>query len=268
MSNQTMECSKSENMDLIQGASVLLADAFCANGVEELSSIGCTVILEPSLQEDALVDAISSMKPDILVVRSTRVTSTMLDASERLSVVIRAGAGFDTIDVDGASKRGIFVANCPGKNSVAVAELTWSLILSCDRRVPDQVIDMRRGVWNKKEYSDARGLHGRTLGVVGLGGIGLEVAQRGNAFGMNVIAWSRSLTDEKASELGICRCETLLDLAKKSDVVTVHVSSTQDTEKLINEAFLNTMKDGAIFVNTLLLVCRRDRQFISAVSNG
>ena len=250
MLNQTMECSKCENRDLTQGTIVLLSDAFCAEGIEELSSIGCTVNFEPTLKEDTLIDAISSVKPDILVVRSTKVTCSMLDASEHLSVVIRAGAGYDTIDVDAASKRGVFVANCPCKNSVAVAELTWSLILSCDRRVPDQVIDLRRGVWNKKEYSDAMGLHGRTLGVVGLGEIGLEVAQRGIAFGMNVIAWSRSLTDEKATELGICRCETLQGLAKESDVVTVHVASTPDTEQLIDAAFLHAMQDGAIFVNT------------------
>lgn len=250
MSNQTMECSKSNNLDQKQGTSVLLADSICTDGIEQLSSIGCAVHVEPTLKEDSLLDAISAMKPDILVVRSTRVTSAMLDASEHLSVVIRAGAGYDTIDVDGASKRGIFVANCPGKNSIAVAELTWSLILSCDRRVPDQVIDLRRGAWNKREYSDARGLHGRTLGVIGLGEIGLEVAQRGNAFGMNVIAWSRSLTNEKATDLGVCRCESLLELAKKSDVVTVHISSTPTTEQLIDETFLNAMNNGAIFINT------------------
>ena len=250
MSTPTIKRSKCESVDLKQGTTVLLADSFYTDGIEELSSIGCTVKFDPTLKEDALVDAISTMNPDILVVRSTRVTSHMLDASERLSVVIRAGAGYDTIDVDGASKRGVFVANCPGKNSIAVAELAWSLILACDRRVPDQVIDLRCGVWNKKEYSDARGLHGRTLGVVGLGEIGLEVAKRGNAFGMNVMAWSRSLTNEKAAELGIFRCESLQDLANKSDVVTVHVSANPDTEHLIDAAFLHEMNDGAIFVNT------------------
>jgi len=250
MSTRSVDRSGSEHGDVKQGVVVLFADAFYSDGVEELSLFGCSVKLDPSLMDGSLVDAIASLNPDILVVRSTRVTNEMLDASERLSVVIRAGAGYDTIDVDAASKRGVFVANCPGKNSIAVAELAWSLILSCDRRIPDQVTDLRRGVWNKKEYSDARGLHGRTLGVIGLGGVGLEVAKRGIAFGMNVVAWSRSLTDEKASKLGIYRCKNLLDLAKTSDVVTVHVSATPDTEGLIDAAFLAAMKDCAIFVNT------------------
>jgi len=250
MSNQLTERSTEENLDTTQGSVVLMADAFCDEGVDELKSSGCTVTLDPSLKDETLLAAISDMNPDILVVRSTKVSCKMLDASERLSVVIRAGAGYDTIDIEGASNRGIFVANCPGKNSIAVAELTWALILSCDRRVPDQVIELRDGTWNKKEFSDAKGLHGRTLGIVGFGGIGQEVAKRGIAFGMKVIAWSRSLTDEKASELGVCICDSLIDLAKMSDVVSVHVSKTPETDQLIDTPFLNAMKDGSIFVNT------------------
>ena len=250
MSNQLTERSISKNLDPKHRSVVLMADAFCEEGVDELNSNGCTVTLDPSLKDEALLAAISEMDPDILVVRSTKVSSKMLDASERLSVVIRAGAGYDTIDVEGASNRGIFVANCPGKNSIAVAELTWALILSCDRRVPDQVIELRDGRWNKKEYSDAKGLHGRTLGIVGLGGIGQEVARRGIAFGMKVVAWSRSLTEEIASEFGVYKCDTLIDLAKMSDVVTVHVSKTTETDQLIDTPFLNAMKDGSIFVNT------------------
>lgn len=174
----------------------------------------------------------------------------MVHASSKLGVIIRAGAGYDTIDVASASSRGIFVANCPGKNSIAVAELAWSLILCCDRRVPDQVADLRTGKWRKTTYSKANGLFGRTLGIVGLGGVGVEVARRGQAFGMNVIAWSRGLTQERASELGLGWCENLHNLAKMSDVVTVHIASTQETEHLIDEAFLDLMKDGAVFVNT------------------
>lgn len=250
MVHQMKEQPASEIQDTTQGVVVLMADSFCTEGVIQLTSMGCIVILDPSLNDESLIAAISEVNPHILVVRSTKVSSKMLDASERLSVVIRAGAGFDTVDIDSASNRGIFVANCPGKNSIAVAELTWALILSCDRRVPDQVIELRKGAWNKKEYSDARGLHGRTLGVIGLGGIGQEVMKRGIAFGMNVVAWSRSLTDEMANTLGICKCDDLMDLATMSDVVTVHVSATTETEKLIDSSFLDAMRDGAIFVNT------------------
>jgi D-3-phosphoglycerate dehydrogenase len=208
------------------------------------------LIVEPSLKDQSLVAAIEATNPDMLIVRSTKVTSEMLDASENLSVVIRAGAGYDTIDVSAASRRGISVANCPNKNSIAVAELAWSLILSCDRRVPDQVSDLRDGRWKKKEYSKAKGLHGRTLGVIGLGGIGIEVASRAIAFGMKVVAWSRSLTEDLANELGIQRCERLLDLASISDVVSIHLASTPETEKIINSEFLEAMKDESIIVNT------------------
>ena len=99
----------------------------------------------------------------------------MIGSTESLALIVRAGAGFDTIDVIEASKKGVFVANCPGKNSIAVAELAWGLILSCDRRIPNQTIRLREGQWEKKAFSKTRGLYGRTLGVIGLGGIGREV---------------------------------------------------------------------------------------------
>ena len=250
MSNQTLENATYDTLSDSHLAVVLLADSFRPKGMEALGSLGCEVILDSSLKDGALVEAIANTNPDILVVRSTKITAEMLDASENLSVVIRAGAGYDTIDVEAASKRGIFVANCPNKNAIAVAELTWALILSCDRKVPDQVTDLRHGRWNKKEYAKANGLHGRTLGVVGLGGIGKEVIRRGAAFGMNIIAWSRSLTDQGAAELGINRCDSLLNLAKMSDVVTIHLASTPETKNIIDELFLDTMQDGATLINT------------------
>ena len=250
MSNKAVEPSLRECSTQKPLASVLCADSFRECGIKALKSLGCKLEVDPSLKEQSLVDAIAASNPDILVVRSTKVTAEMLDASEKLSVVVRAGAGYDTIDVAAASERSIFVANCPSKNSIAVAELAWSLILSCDRRVPDQVVDLRAGKWNKKEYAQAKGLHGRTLGVVGLGGIGREVASRGRGFGMKIAAWSQSLTEERAVELDVARCESLIDLARVSDVVTVHVASTPETENLINAEFLDAMQDGATLINT------------------
>jgi len=250
MSNQTVECVDSDTSSVGSSSVVLLADSFQSKGIEALKSIGCQVELDPSLKGDLLTKAMGEKNPNILVVRSTKVTSEMMDVSNRLSMIIRAGAGYDTIDVEAASNRGISVANCPGKNSVAVAELVWGLILSCDRRIPDQVSALRAGTWAKKEYSNASGLFGRTLGIVGLGGIGLEVMKRAQSFGMNVVAWSRSLSDERATAIGIVRCKTLQELAEMSDVVSVHVASSHDTENLIDEQFLSSMRDNAIFVNT------------------
>src|SRR5437016_6916013 len=149
---------------------VLVADKFEKSGIDGLKAAGCHVAYEPDLKEESLVQAIGSSGADVLIVRSTKVTTDMLDAG-RLSLIVRAGAGYNTIDVAAASKRGIYVSNCPGKNAIAVAELAFGLILSLDRRIADNVIALRAGQWNKNEFSKAKGLFGRTLGLIGLGQI-------------------------------------------------------------------------------------------------
>ncbi len=229
---------------------VLIADKFQANGIEALKSAGCEVVFEPDLSADSIADAMQQHQPAILIVRSTKVSAKAIAAAELLNLIVRAGAGYDTIDIAAASRKGIYVANCPGKNSVAVAELVWGLILACDRRIPDQTLDLRNQAWNKKEYSKARGLYGRTLGIVGTGRIGMEVAHRGQAFGMNVVAWSRSLSQEKAGELGVGYCADLMELASASDVISVNVAANSDTKHLIDESFVKAMKPGAFFINT------------------
>jgi D-3-phosphoglycerate dehydrogenase len=230
---------------------VLIADAFDQTGIEQLEALGCQVRLHPDLTADTLPPAIAEHDPDVLIVRSTKVRTPALDGANRLSLIVRAGAGYDTIDLATASAKGIFVANCPGMNSVAVAELAWALILACDRRVPDQCADIRAGTWNKKEYAEgAAGLHGRTLGIVGLGRIGREVAQRGKAFGMKVIAWSQSLTEQRAHELGLGYCSNLINLAKLADVISVHVAATTETQGLIGKKFCAALKPGAYLINT------------------
>lgn len=229
---------------------VLIVDKFESTGVEELEAIGCDVTLEPDLADDALLKTVTSLDPEILIVRSTKVRGDVFDAAASLALVVRAGAGYDNIDINAASASGVFVANCPGKNAMAVAELTWALILACDRRVPDQTIDLRDGTWNKKEYTKAEGLYGRTLGVVGLGQIGQEVAHRARAFGMRVTAWSRSLTEERADELGVDYCSKLINLAKVSDVVSINIAANAETEKLIGRKFFAALKPGAYVINT------------------
>ncbi len=229
---------------------VLIADKFEQAGLDGLNRLGCTVTFEANLTADDLPAAIGDHDPDVLIVRSTKVGEAVFGAPSKLSLVIRAGAGYDTIDVTAASARGVFVANCPGKNSIAVAELVWALILTCDRRLPDQTADLRRGTWNKKEYAKAPGLYGRTLGVVGLGRIGREVAQRGKAFGMKVVAWSRSLTQEQADELGVGYCSNLINLAKLADVVSINIAATDETAGLIGRKFCAALKDGAYLINT------------------
>src|SRR5678815_2630670 len=168
---------------------VLIADQFEQSGIDAIVAAGCDVLYQPSLADQQLADALTAMRPDVLIVRSTKVTEPML-ADTSLSLIVRAGAGVNTIDVNGASRRGIYVSNCPGKNAVAVAELTFALMLALDRRIADNVIDLRAGRWNKKEYAKARGLFGRTLGIIGYGNIGQEMARRAHGFGMRTIVWS------------------------------------------------------------------------------
>ena len=228
---------------------VLIADKFEESGRISLRTIGCEISFQPDLKDDALVQAIAKEQPDVLIVRGTKVTEPMLAAGP-LKLIVRAGAGYNTIDVAAASRRGIYVANCPGKNSVAVAELAFALILALDRRIADNVIALRAGQWNKKEFSKARGLFGRTLGLVGVGKIGQEMIPRAKAFGMPVVAWSRSLTHERAERLSVERKETPLDVARVADVVSVHVALKPDTRTLIGADFFKAMKDGAYLINT------------------
>jgi D-3-phosphoglycerate dehydrogenase len=228
---------------------VLVADKFPDSGQSDLRQAGFEVVYDPELKDDALAQAIDKTGSDVLVVRSTKVTSAMLEAG-RLSLVVRAGAGYNTIDVKTASARGIYVANCPGKNSIAVAELAFGLILALDRRIPENAADLRQGKWNKKEYSKARGLFGRTLGLVGVGQIGREMIPRAKAFGLDVVAWSRSLTEERASELEIERKASPLEVARAADIVSIHVALKDDTRNLIDWSFFEAMRDGAFFINT------------------
>src|SRR5215210_6197524 len=165
---------------------VLIADKFEQSGRDGLDAAGCDYSFQPDVKDEPLAEAIRGYQPDVLVVRGTKVSEPMLDAGP-LKLVVRAGAGYNTIDVAAASRRGIYVSNCPGKNAVAVAELTFALILALDRRIPDNVAELRTGRWNKKEFSKARGLFGRTLGLLGYGSIGQEVARRGLAFGTRVL---------------------------------------------------------------------------------
>ena len=229
---------------------VLVADKLEDVGLEGLRSLGCEVYYEPQLEGEALGWRLRDTGADVLVVRSTKVTAAQMDQGKSLSLMVRAGAGVNTIDLAAASTRAISVSNCPGRNAVAVAELAWGLILALDRRIPDQTADLKAGLWNKAEYARARGLAGRTLGIAGFGAIGRQVASRGLAFGMRIVAWSPSLTVEQAAEAGVDRAATLADLAARSDVVSVHLALTKETRGILGGAFFDAMRPGALFVNT------------------
>ena len=229
---------------------VLIADALPEDKVEALKELECEVAVDGSLKDEALLAELTKSKPGVVIVRSTKVTGEMIAANPELKLIIRAGAGVNTIAVDEASKAGVKVANCPGKNAVAVAELAFGLLISLDRNIPDNVADLRAGKWDKAKYSKAEGLYGKTLGIIGVGGIGKEFIKRAQAFGMKVIAWSRSLTEGKAKDLGVTFAEKPADVAASADVVSVHLAMTPDTKGLIDSGFFGQMKQGAFFINT------------------
>src|SRR6059036_1614022 len=232
---------------------VLVADKFEQSGIDGLKAAGCEVVYQPDLKDAALAQALRETGADVLVVRGTNVTAPMLEAGA-LSLVVRAGAGYNTIDVATASARGIYVSNCPGKNAIAVAELAFALLLALDRRIPENVADLRAGSWNKKEYSKAKGLFGRTLGLLGYGNIGQEMARRADAFGMPIVVWSRRFAGGKeniaSSPIPMQLAASPEEVAGRADVLSVHLALAPETRGVVNAAVLDKLKPGSYFVNT------------------
>ena len=227
----------------------LLADRIAEPGPSLLNDAGVEVVADPDLTAETLPAAVSETAADVLVVRSTRVSGEALRAGQ-LKLVVRAGAGFNTIDVETASELGVMVANCPGKNAAAVAELAFGLIIALDRHIADNVGELRAGRWNKLGFSDAKGLSGSTLGLLGTGHIGRAMIPIARAFGMNVIAWSRSLSPTLAAELDIGHRSYPTDVARDADVVSVHVALTPETRHMVGAELLDAMKPGAYLINT------------------
>ncbi len=230
---------------------VLIADKMPDAARTRLQEARLEVLVDPSLDGETLTAALREHDPDVLVVRSTKVRSEHFAAARSLELVVRAGAGTNTIDIDSAGAKGVFVANCPGMNAVAVAELTWAHFLNADRRVADNVAELRAGRWGKKRLgAGARGIKGRTLGVIGLGAIGREVVRRAHAFEAEVVAFDPNLDDAQAAALGVRRAESAVDVARVADLLTVHVALTPATRGLIGPAVFEALRPGAIFVNT------------------
>jgi D-3-phosphoglycerate dehydrogenase / 2-oxoglutarate reductase len=228
---------------------ILVADKFDDAGLEQLKALATDLRHDAGLKGDTLTEAIHEFQPNILIVRSTKVPGTAMSAAEPLEIVIRAGSGFDNIDVSAASQQGIQVCNCPGMNRAAVAELVIGLMCCLDRRIPDNVADLRAGIWNKKGYSKARGLKGHTLGVVGAGAIGEEVVRRALAFDMEVLFTHLGRT-RRLVDYPNCRRTEFEELLRGSDFVSLHVPGGETTEALIGETQLRMMRPGAFLINT------------------
>jgi D-3-phosphoglycerate dehydrogenase len=226
---------------------VLVADSISLDGLAPLTGDSrFTVVVKPGLSGDDLANAIA--EADAVLVRSaTKITRASLARADRLKAIGRAGVGVDTIDVDAASERGIPVLTAPAGNTIAAAELTMALLLAVARKVPAADRSMKAGEWDRKSFSGTE-LYGKTLGLVGAGRIGGQVAKRARAFGMTVVVYDPFLTPERAMELDV-RLVTLDEVITTADVLSVHVPLTDATANLIGAAQLAQMKKGALLLN-------------------
>ena len=231
---------------------VLLADTLPDAAVERLEAAGDEVTRMPELDGDTLPDHIAGF--EVLIVRSTKVTTATLDAADSLGLIVRAGAGTNTIDTERAAALGVYVCNVPGKNALAVAELTIGLLIAIDRHIAAGTADLRRGVWNKKTYAKANGLFGRRMGIIGVGDIGIATAARAWAFGIDVVAVTKPGRSDaavaRAEAASITFVDSLDELLSTSDIVSLHVPGSPDTRGMVDAGFLGAMKDGAILLNT------------------
>lgn len=223
---------------------ILIADKFPDQYIEELKNMDLDVENSPKLGADDLPGA--AKDKEVLIVRSTVVNAETINSSDKLKLIIRAGAGVNNIDIPAATKKNIAVCNCPGKNSVAVAELAIGLMVSLDRRIPDNVRDFNNGKWNKAEYSKAEGLKGKTMGIIGVGNIGKEVAVRANAFGMTV--YGQDIYKQEGIPLKYF--DKIPDMLPLCDVISVHLPANAETKGLFNKEMFSHFKNGAFFINT------------------
>lgn len=233
---------------------ILCADSIADDLFAPLRKSGHDVRVEPELTADTLPDRLASWSPEVLVVRSTVVSGAAIEASDSLGLIVRAGAGTDNIDKDAASATGVYVSNVPGQNAIAVAELAMALVLAIDRHIPAGMADLSAGRWNKKTYSNADGIHGKTIAVVGLGDIGFALAERAAAFGMTPIALRKSGRSKpqlaRLRSAGISLVDSMEELLGAADVVSLHVPRAPETIGMCNAEFFSMMRDGAVLINT------------------
>jgi len=224
---------------------VLVADPLPEESLSALRE-AADVEVAHKLSKEALVEQIKNYEG--LIVRSeTKVTKDVILAASKLQVIARAGVGVDNIDVDAATQKGIIVLNSPDGNTLAAAEHTMAMILALARKIPDAHASLKRGEWERSRFVGVE-LYGKTLGVVGLGKIGREVALRSEAFKMQVLGYDPFVNENHAKEIGV-NLVSLEELLSKSDVVTVHMPLNAETEKMFNADRFSKMKKGSFFIN-------------------
>jgi len=200
------------------------------------------------LDADQLADEIAAY--DALIIRSaTKVTADLLERAESLKVVGRAGIGLDNVDVDAATRHGVLVVNAPQSNILSAAEHTIALLLAQARNIPQAHQALVGGSWERERWSGIE-LHGKTLGIIGLGRVGTLVAQRASAFGMRLVAFDPYVTAARAAQMGVELVETVIELCRRADFITIHLPKSVETVGIIGERELNEMRPGVRIVNT------------------
>ena len=225
---------------------VLISDSISTKGVEILKKAGLDVDVKTGMKPEELVAVIGDYHG--LAVRSaTKVTAKIIDAAANLRVIGRAGSGLDNVDLTAATKKGIVVMNTPGGNTITTAEHTFSLMCAMARQIPQATASMKEGKWEKKRFMGVE-LFNKTLGVIGIGNIGSQVARRAQAFEMNVITYDPFLSEEKAKDMGVEKV-SLEDLFRRSDFITIHTPITAETRNMINKETIKIMKNGVRIIN-------------------
>src|SRR3990167_5253519 len=226
---------------------VLISDSLSKEAVDILEKErDLKIDVNTKLTPDNLKKVIKDY--DALVVRSgTKVTKDVIAAADKLKIIGRAGVGLDNVDIDAASKKGIIVVNTPGGNTISTAEHTFSMMLALSRNIAQADLSMKKGEWERKKFMGVE-LYGKTLGIIGLGRIGSEVAKRAMSFEMRVLSYDPYLSNEKAKELGI-ELVDMKTLLKESDYITVHTPLTDDTKHMISDKEFNLVKKGARVIN-------------------
>ncbi|MDD4498690.1 MAG: phosphoglycerate dehydrogenase, partial [Methanosarcinaceae archaeon] len=243
---------------------VLVSDSLSSEGVEILKQ-HFTVDVSTGLSEDELVEKIKDF--DALVVRSgTQVTQRVIEAADKLKIIGRAGVGVDNIDVDAATRKGIIVSNAPAGNMISAAEHTISMMMAMSRNIPQANASLKAREWKRSKFMGVE-VKGKTLGVVGLGRIGSEVAKRAAGLEMNLLGYDPFISEKRAAELGVRLC-TVNEIAEEADYITVHTPLTKETRNILDEKQFALMKDGVKIINCARGGIINEEALAKAVESG
>jgi D-3-phosphoglycerate dehydrogenase / 2-oxoglutarate reductase len=244
---------------------VLISEKLAPAGVEKLRE-HYEVDVTPGLSPEELLDAIGEY--DALIVRSaTRVDEDLLERADNLKVVGRAGVGLDNIDVDAATRNGVLVVNAPQSNVLSAAEHTMALLLAQARNIPQAHSALVSGSWEREKWSGVE-LHGKTLGIIGLGRVGTLVAQRASAFGMSLIAFDPYVSVARAAQMGAELMDTVAAVTSRADFITIHLPKTPETVGIVGDNELSKLVPGARLINTARGGLVDETALVSALKDG